>query len=247
MHPNHRKSRPGRGPLGRVIALFGVLALGSAALIGVSTSAGATSVDYPNEGYHPTLSGRAYGIGFVGTKVLGAPVPDGFTPDTGYVSTSQSSVVTKQCGNIPAGIVVASLMCPKVVTDAYHGRSTASSAVAKAHVGVPGLPVVDVTAVEATSSSTCFGASGSTTIAYLKVGTKVIIAKPTAIAPNTTLVVGPLTLVLNEQLTDSESGDLTVNAVHLRAHVPNVVTTNIVISSAQSGISNCYFTDIQLS
>jgi len=189
----------------------------------------------------PQLSGRAYSIGFFDTKILGAPVPDGGSPDTGWVSSQGTQVFTRPCTNVSLGFASATANCVSVATNAGFRSSTASTSLATAQIGITGLPAVDVKAVNATSQSSCYGEApnGSTTIAYLKVGTKVLISQPTNIAPNTKLTVGPVSLTLNEQ--QSGPNGFTVNAIHLAVNVPGVAQTNAVISSATSKVSNCYF------
>ena len=48
--------------------------------------------------------------------------------------------------------------------------------------------------------TTCAGAGGTTTITSLKVSSTVVIAAPTKVATNTTIDVGVVKLVLNEQI-----------------------------------------------
>ena len=94
--------------------------------------------------------------------------------------------------------------------------------------------------MQTTSTTTCAGSSGTTTIAYLKVGSTVVIAQPTNIAPNTQVNVGVVRLALNEQIPFSTPDDgLTVNAVHLVVNVLGAVKANVVIASSESDIGNC--------
>jgi hypothetical protein len=112
--------------------------------------------------------------------------------------------------------------------------------VADTTVGIPAIPVVALGAVQSASTTTCGGSSGTTTIAYLKVGSTVVIAKPTTIAPNTRISVGVVTLVLNEQIpvTTPDRG-LTVNAVHLTVNVVGLAKVNVIVASSESDIGNC--------
>ena len=67
-----------------------------------------------------------------------------------------------------------------------------------------------------------------------------MIAQPTNIAPNTTINVGVVKLVLNEQIPFSTPDDgLTVNAVHVTVNVLGLVTANVVVASSESDIGNC--------
>ena len=109
-----------------------------------------------------------------------------------------------------------------------------------AAVAVPLIALVTFGAVQSSSTTTCAGSSGTTTIAYLKVGTTVVIARPTSIAPNTRISVGPVTLVLNEQIpvTTPDRG-LTVNAVDLTVNVAGLAKVAVTIASSESDIGNC--------
>jgi hypothetical protein len=186
------------------------------------------------------LTGRAYGLTAT-AALLGIPLVN-ITPrpDTGAVSTTGSSTTSTPCiASIP-GAVAAHVLCANVTTDAPAGRSTASASVNDTAVGITGVPAVTLGVVQSTSTTTCAGSSGSTTIAYLKVGTTVVIAKPTAIPPNTTVNVGIVKLVLNEQTAFSTPDDgLTVNAVHVTVNVLGLVTANVVVASSESDIGNC--------
>jgi hypothetical protein len=92
--------------------------------------------------------------------------------------------------------------------------------------------------VHATSTTSCGVVTGLTTIAYLKIGSTVVIATPTLVAPNTHVTVGPVSLVLNEQVPDP-TGGLTVNGIHLSVNGSGLAQTSLVVGSARSGIGNC--------
>lgn len=187
-----------------------------------------------------TLTGRAYGLS-ASARALGLPlvniVP---TPDTGFVSTAGSSTTATPCVARLNGLVGARVLCANVTTDGPAGRSTGSASVDDTTVAIATIPTVRLGAVQSTSTTTCAGSSGTTTIAYLKVGSTVVIAQPTSIAPNTQVNVGVVKLVLNEQIPFSTPGDgLTVNAVHVAVNVLGVVTANVVVASSESDIGNC--------
>ncbi len=67
-----------------------------------------------------------------------------------------------------------------------------------------------------------------------------MIAKPTAIAPNTTINVGVVSLVLNEQIpvTGPDKG-LTVNAVHIKVNALGAAKVDMILASSESDIGNC--------
>jgi hypothetical protein len=132
------------------------------------------------------------------------------------------------------------VLCAKVVTSAPLGRSTASASVNETGVGISSIPTVKLGVVQSTSTTTCAGSSGTTTIAYLKVGNTVVISQPTSIAPNTQVTVGVVKLVLNEQIPFSTPDDgLTVNAVHVKVNAVNVAKLNLVVASSESDVGNC--------
>lgn len=188
------------------------------------------------DGFAP-LSGRAYGLGLSNISILGIPVPPGASPDTGLVQTWNSTDTRPQCGNVPAGTVTATQLCAEVVTDQNTQSVDSTAAAATAHVGIPGLPVIDLVAAKAEAKAGCYESpSATTTIDYLKVGGTVVIAQRTAVGPNTVVTVGPVTLILNEQsLVHGEgSSSSRVNAVHVEANVLGLVTTDVILSSAQA-------------
>jgi len=187
-----------------------------------------------------TLTGRAYGLTATAT-VLGIPLVNVTPrPDTGHVSTLSSTTTSTPCIASVPGAVSAHVVCANVTTDAPAGRSTASASVADAGVGIAFVPTIALGAAQSTSTTTCDGSSGTTTIAYLKVGATVVISHPTPIAPNTTVNVGVVKLVLNEQVPFSTPDDgLTVNAVHVIVGVLGLVTANVVVASSESDIGGC--------
>jgi ice-binding like protein len=186
------------------------------------------------------LTGRAYGLR-AGATLSGLPIVNVLPiPDTGHISTTSSSSTTTPCVASLGGAVSAHVLCANVTTVAAPARSTASASVADALVGITLVPAIQTGAVKSTSTTTCAGSSGTTTIAYLKVGSTVVIAQPTSIAPNTTINVGIVKLVLNEQIPFSTPDDgLTVNAVHVLVNVVGTVTADVVIASSESDIANC--------
>jgi hypothetical protein len=184
------------------------------------------------------LTGRAYGLS-LGLSVLGISSyvlkP---TPDTGAVSQSAVGTVAPACINL-TGAISAQALCSSVTTSVVPGKSVATAGLAGASIGYSTLPVIALGAVSATSTTTCAGSSGSVTIAYLKIGTVVLISKPTAIAPNTTLSVAGVSVVLNQQIPlASPDRGLTVNAVVVRVSILGT-GVSVVVSSAESDISNC--------
>lgn len=67
-----------------------------------------------------------------------------------------------------------------------------------------------------------------------------MIAQRTTVAPNTRITVGPVSLVLNEEIPFSTPDDgLTVNAVHATVDALGLARTNLIVASSESDIGNC--------
>ncbi|MEO5873965.1 MAG: ice-binding family protein [Streptosporangiaceae bacterium] len=186
------------------------------------------------------LTGRAYGLSATAT-LLGQPLVNVVpTPDTGHISTTSSSTTPTPCVATLTGLVSAHALCASVATVATPASSTVHASAADAGVNLTGIPVVTARVVSSSSATTCAGSTGSTTIDFLKVGSTVVIAQPTPVAPNTTLTVGVLTLMLNEQIPfSSPDNGLTVNAVHLKVNTVGLAKVDVVIASSESDIGNC--------
>ncbi len=185
------------------------------------------------------LTGRAYGLtasaSALGLQLLTiAP-----TPDTGSVSTTTAETVAPPCVVSLSGLINSGTLCASVTTSLSPSKSAVQASVDNTSIGLPGVPVITIGAVQSQSTSTCQAANGSTTIAYLSVGGVVVISKPTAVAPNTKISVAGVNLILNEQL--ASPGTLTVNAVHVNINALglNLVTANVVLASSTSDIHNC--------
>jgi hypothetical protein len=187
------------------------------------------------------LTGRAYGLSANATAVLGTVLVNVQpTPDTGFVSTTSSSTTSTPCVATLSGLVSADVLCANVTTVGFPGKSTASASIADARVGIVGIPTITMRAVKSTSTTTCGGSTGTTTIDFLQVGNTVVIAVPTQVAPNTTINVGVVKLVLNEQVPFSTPDKgLTVNAVHATVNAAGVAKVDVIVASSKSDIGNC--------
>ena len=107
-------------------------------------------------------------------------------------------------------------------------------------MGIPTIPTITLRTVQSTSTTTCGGSTGSTTIAFLQVGSTVVISAPTNVAPNTNVTVGVVSLVLNEQIpVGGPDTGLTVNAVHVTVNTVGLAQTNVIVASSESDIGNC--------
>jgi hypothetical protein len=187
------------------------------------------------------LTGRAYGLS-ASASLAGVPLLEvGPTPDTGAVNVAGSTTVGPRCVLAIPGIANVDAVCAGVATsNAFPARSSAAASVAAATIGVPGIPVIAVGAVQSTSSTTCGGSAGTVTIAYLRVGGVTVISKPTPIKPNTTINVGVVKLVINEQTPiSSPDQGLQVNALHATVNVLGLARVNVVLASSESDIGNC--------
>jgi hypothetical protein len=184
-----------------------------------------------------TLTGRAFGLSANAT-LLGNPfisVPP--TPDTGAISTTSSSTTSTPCVAQIVGIVTAHALCANVTIVAFPGKSTASASVADATLVLAPAPTITLRVVKSTSTTTCGGSTGTTMIAYLKVGNTVV--NTTTVAPNTHLTVEGVALLLNEQIPFSTPDKgLTVNAIHVTVNLLGV-NADVIVVSSKSDIGNC--------
>jgi hypothetical protein len=190
----------------------------------------------------PTMTGQADALS-LSASLLGKPLlASVVVHSTAAVSTTASSSTPTPCVLNPSipDVLNSGDVCAGVTTDASSATSTASASIANVAIGLPTLPAIVIQGVQSTSSTSCSGSSGSTTIAYLKIGTTVLISKPTAIAPNTLLSVGAISLALNQQtpITTPDKG-LTVNAVRLTVNALGLAQVSLVVASSESDIGGC--------
>ncbi|MFE7108856.1 choice-of-anchor P family protein [Streptomyces sp. NPDC057575] len=176
------------------------------------------------------VSGRAYGLS-AKVPVLLLPLVIAPTPDTGEVRTAGAETVAPACAQgINALVLSADALCAEVVTTTGPSSASATASVTEARIGLAGLPVVGLSGVRATSTSSCTDTTGSTDLTLTIAGTPVEIGD----LPNRTIDLGlGAKLVVNEQI-ESEDG-LTVNAVHLTA----VGGIDIVVASSATAAHNC--------
>ncbi|WP_234540137.1 choice-of-anchor P family protein [Streptomyces shenzhenensis] len=180
-------------------------------------------------------TGRAYGLSAQLDLPLLPPVALPAQPDTGQVRTASATTTATPCtAAVRAVVLTAEGLCPSVTTTLAPGTSTARTTVTTATIGLPGLPVIDVSGLTATASSTCARATGSTRLSLTIGGTAVTV--PTA--PNSEVSLpGGSRLVINEQQPVAGASEgITVNAVHL------FVAGNlgdVVLGSVSSAVHNC--------
>ncbi|MFH8442866.1 choice-of-anchor P family protein [Streptomyces sp. NPDC018026] len=179
------------------------------------------------------VTGRAYGLSAEVPLPL-LPLTIEPTPDTGAVRTAGAETVAPACGeNIEALVLSAGLPCAQLETRTGPNGSTATATLADARIGLPGLPVVELSGVKATSSSTCTAATGSTSLELTVAGTPVDVPD----TPNFEVDLGLAgKLVVNEQTpVDGADQGLTVNAVHLTG----LGGAEVVIGSSTTAAHHC--------
>jgi uncharacterized repeat protein (TIGR01451 family) len=186
-------------------------------------------------------TGLAFGASGSLTALLGTATLKP-TPTTGAVVTSLPKSVNAGCKlSVRLGLIALGALCARVDTTTTPSASTAIASVGGATVklGPVTIPVIAIGAVQVTSRSVCGSATGSTAITALKIG-GVTYQIPTK--PNSVISVGPIKLIVNEQLrTVGPGGDgqLTVNGVHLIVTKTAGVALNLILASATSDIHNC--------
>ncbi|HEX6469882.1 MAG TPA: vWA domain-containing protein [Streptosporangiaceae bacterium] len=186
------------------------------------------------------LTGRAYGLAASASLAGIQLVNVNPLPDTGHITTTSTSTTSVPCVATLSGLVSAHVLCAQVATTEFPGKSAATASVDDTTVGITGIPVITLQTIKSSSTTTCAGSSGSTTIAFLKVGGTVVIGQPTDIAPNTAINVGVVKLVLNEQIPfNTPDKGLTVNAVHITVNALGLAKTDVVVASSESDINNC--------
>jgi hypothetical protein len=162
----------------------------------------------------------------------------GPTPDTGPVRTARESRTDTSC-TASAGVVLvhADALCPQVTTHLRPGTAQSTVRVADVNIGLPGLPVIGISGLTATSTSTCAKAVGSATMTLTMAGRPV--AVPTA--PNSTIALpGGARIVVDEQspAKDADSG-LTVTGVHIVVPGGTANLVDISVGTATSAAHNC--------
>ena len=180
-------------------------------------------------------TGRSYGVS-AHVDLVGVPLLDVTPqPDTGTVRTADAITTDTPCSASYTSLLVSvRKLCPKVTTTLAPGTVTASSTVAQARVGLPGVPLIEVSGLTATSTSQCGKAEGGTTLTLRIAGVPVTVSSD----PNTEIpLVGGGRLIVNEQLpaTGADAG-LKVNGVHL---VLPAGAGDVVLASTDSATHNC--------
>jgi hypothetical protein len=208
----------------------------------VVVAASTSDIDCSAPFASPVLTGEANVANLtasaLGTSVLG----DITVNDSGPVVTQSPYTTPSPCvaSLLVPDITFTGEACAGVVATAT--SSTATASVANASLTVPNIvPTIVLKAVQSQSITSCTGSSGSVTIAYLKIGTTVLISKPTTVAPNTVFVVGLVTLTLNKQTPFNIGGDtgLTVTAIDVAVNAGATAQAHLTIANSTSDIIGC--------
>lgn len=156
-------------------------------------------------------------------------------PDTGTVRTAGATTTSTPCSTgYTSPLLSARKLCPKVATTLDPGTGTATSTVTQAHIGLPGVPVIEVSGLTATVRTECGSATGGTTLTLKIAGVPINVSG----APNTEIpLLGGGRLVVNEQLPSAGADvGLKVNGLHL---VLPAGGGEVVLASTESAMHNC--------
>jgi O-glycosyl hydrolase len=179
-------------------------------------------------------TGRAFGLSAgVHPPVLTVRIPP--SPDTGKIRVAKAMTTTTPCtASVSTVLVTAGALCPRVTTHLAPGTSTATATVSDVSVGLPGVPVIELSGVRATSTSTCGAASGNVSLTVRVAGTRIAVST----APGSGVrLPGGTRLIVNEQrpVPGADFG-LTVTAAHL---ILPAGLGQVTIASATSDAHNC--------
>jgi len=166
-----------------------------------------------------------------------------------HLQVSDTGPLPSTGGMRSASLLTVSTPAPVAVNAVVAGATTMGSgnqASSFATVANLSLNIADVVALgagvlQSYSNASCVngqpsltGASNIVALSLSVLGTPVVI--PVAAPPNTTIDLGIVKLVLNEQIVTANS--ITVNAVHLTVNAAPLATADVVISHTHSDI-NC--------
>jgi hypothetical protein len=209
----------------------------------VVVAASTSDIDCAAPFASPLLTGEA-NVANLTASALGKSVLGDITVnDSGPILTQTPYITPTPCvatAHVP-DLAFTGDACAGVNTTAT--SSTATASVANATLTVPNVvPTIVLKGVQSQSATSCTGSTGSVTIVYLKVGSTVVINGPEQVAPNTKVVVGTVTLLLNKQTPFSIGGDtgLTVNAIAISVDGGAVATAYLTIANSTSDIIGCH-------
>jgi hypothetical protein len=205
-----------------------IVAAGMALSLGMTASASAASVT--------SVSGSAFGAS-VDVQTLGlVHVQVGPTPTVTLPSTGSASPITQTLAtlNVP-GLLSLGVMNESTVGTPSGGTTHSSSDTAAASIPL----VLTADAIHSTCNASTSGATGTTTLANVKVAGVSVVANP---APGFTVgVPGVATVTFNEQVQTgtASSPGITVNAVHVRllAGLGGLGTGDIIIAQSHCDVT----------
>ena len=183
------------------------------------------------------MTGHAFGVSLdlLGSNLI-PPTAEAGPVSTPNDSTDEECLLDLPIPGDPGAVIDVKVLCGRVTTIKATKTSKATASVAHVTLALPGAPVIEIGAVETSSTTTCAGSVGHTNIVSLKVDGVEQLPFEDFIPANTVIPLGIGELRLNEQIpiTGAEKG-LTVNAVHL--DLPGIA--DLIVSSAESDISGC--------
>lgn len=212
-----------------------------------------TLTNCPDGGPQRAYLGQAYGVTAT-IKALGV-INQLLVPvnDTGRVTTSDPANVSSNIITITGTPLVANALTGTVNIGGGHAVATETIANETLTLGI--VPVITASQLVAKSDTTCGATPGTTvsvggaTIAYLKIGSTLVVGPlgsgaiiPAGSVPaNTTVNLLAAKVVLNEQLPIDEGGVIvgqTVNAVHIytTSLLNPLAAVDVIISHAISGV-----------
>ncbi|MEV3858887.1 choice-of-anchor P family protein [Streptomyces sp. NPDC050095] len=172
---------------------------------------------------------RAYGLAAKVPLPL-LPLTIAPTPDTGEIRTAGATTTAPPCtASVTALVLSADAVCATTVTRTGPTTATATANLADARIGIAGLPVIAVSGLEATATSTCAARTGSTTLTLTVAGAPVTVPS----TPNHTIDLGVAKLVTNQQTSTADG--IEVTALHLTG--PTGI--DVTLGSARSAVHNC--------
>jgi hypothetical protein len=190
----------------------------------------------------PVLTGEANDVDILGAAfgtTVGANV---VVNDTSPVITNLASTTVPAClaNAAVVGITITGDVCASVTTTPTTAKAPASSTATASVANVVLALGISLQGVQSTSTTSCTGSSGSVTIAYLKIGSTVVVSKSTTFAPNSEITVGGVTLTINQQIAfhGADTG-LIVNAVAVSVNTGGVLTAEGTVASSTSDILDC--------
>ena len=185
-----------------------------------------------------SVTGSAFGEQVRVTTALGLSVNSGPLPTVTLPAGGSATPVTSSAASAnAAGVLTAGVLNVSTQGTLGAGGSVQSSAqVTNPRIGTAITPVVQADAVGSTCTANEAGATGTTTIANLRIlGAAVTV--PTA--PNSSLdVLGVGTLFVNEQVVTgaAPSQSITVNALRLQITAGALGTGSVILAQSVCGV-----------